>query len=230
MMQQRGLTLIELMVALAISSFIILGVSTVFATSKRVYQSQEGLSRIQENGRFVTAYLTDDLRLAGFPKGSGPTAIATASDGVASASDSISISYNSPFATIRDCRGIATTNPITNVYTIEVNAGTGISGLVCNGTELVEGVDNLQILYGLDTDNIPDGQADIYLNATNLAARWARVVSIRMGYLINSVQLTKKVPTKASEEFQVLNTKVKGFTDRRQRRPFATTILLRNNI
>lgn len=61
----RGLSLIELMVAIVIGSILILGVVQVFAASRAAYQLSEGMSRTQENARFAIDYLQHDLRMAG---------------------------------------------------------------------------------------------------------------------------------------------------------------------
>ena len=63
---QHGLTLIELMVAMAIFSILMLGVSNVFTANKRNYAIQEQLARLQENSRFAFSVMTQDLRNAGF--------------------------------------------------------------------------------------------------------------------------------------------------------------------
>ncbi len=61
----KGLTLIELMVALALSSFLLLGLVQVFSASRTAYQLSLGLGRVQENGRFAMDFLLRDLRMAG---------------------------------------------------------------------------------------------------------------------------------------------------------------------
>jgi type IV pilus assembly protein PilW len=61
-----GVSLIELMVALVIAGLITLGIIQIFVGSKVAYQVQEGLSRIQENGRFSLQYLEHNARLAGY--------------------------------------------------------------------------------------------------------------------------------------------------------------------
>jgi type IV pilus assembly protein PilW len=64
--RESGVSLIELMVALVIAALIILGITQIFFGSKVAYQVQEGLSRIQENGRFSMQYLERNTRLAGY--------------------------------------------------------------------------------------------------------------------------------------------------------------------
>jgi type IV pilus assembly protein PilW len=60
-----GLSLIELMIALAIGSLLILALVEVFAASRAAYMLATGLARTQENGRFAIDILQRDLRMAG---------------------------------------------------------------------------------------------------------------------------------------------------------------------
>ena len=62
----RGFSLVELMVALVIGLLVSLAAVQIFAANRISYQMQEGMSRIQENGRFAAQYLQRKLRLAGF--------------------------------------------------------------------------------------------------------------------------------------------------------------------
>ena len=63
---QRGLSLIEIMVALAIAAILLLGLSQIFVGSKNVYRLQEGMARVQENARFALQYLEENVRMAGY--------------------------------------------------------------------------------------------------------------------------------------------------------------------
>jgi type IV pilus assembly protein PilW len=63
--RQRGLTLVELMVALVMGLIILAGVLTVFIANKQTYRFQDALSRLQENGRFAINMLERDIRIAG---------------------------------------------------------------------------------------------------------------------------------------------------------------------
>ncbi|MDH5437028.1 MAG: PilW family protein, partial [Gammaproteobacteria bacterium] len=64
--KQHGLTLIEMMVALVLSLIIMGGVIQIFISNKATYRMNEAMSRVQENGRFATMFLTQDIRMAGF--------------------------------------------------------------------------------------------------------------------------------------------------------------------
>lgn len=63
---QRGMSLIELMVALTIGSLLLIGTVTVYVQSGQHYRVNESISRIQENARFALEMLEPDLRLSGF--------------------------------------------------------------------------------------------------------------------------------------------------------------------
>ena len=62
---EMGLSLIELMIALAIGSLLVLALVEVFAASRTAYQLSAGMARTQENGRFAIDILQRDLRMAG---------------------------------------------------------------------------------------------------------------------------------------------------------------------
>lgn len=60
--QQAGVTLIELMVAMVIGLILSGTVIQIFIGSNETYRFQESLSRIQENGRYAINVLASDLR------------------------------------------------------------------------------------------------------------------------------------------------------------------------
>lgn len=64
--RQAGLTLVELMVALLLSLILLYGVVTVFTANKETFRVQEGLSRVQETGRYAIQAIGRDLRRAGY--------------------------------------------------------------------------------------------------------------------------------------------------------------------
>jgi len=63
---QRGLSLIELMIAIAIGSFLTLGLTELFSNSRQTYRVQENLSRLQENARFAMQIISRDIRMADY--------------------------------------------------------------------------------------------------------------------------------------------------------------------
>ena len=61
-----GVSLIELLIALVIAGLLALGLVQIFGASRSTSQLQDGLSRVQENGRFVTQFMERQLRMVGF--------------------------------------------------------------------------------------------------------------------------------------------------------------------
>lgn len=62
----RGFSLIELMVALVITLILLAGIGQIFLSSKKSFNIQDALARMQENGRYATETLVQDLRRAGY--------------------------------------------------------------------------------------------------------------------------------------------------------------------
>lgn len=63
---QRGLTLIELMVALTLGLFLTLGLMLMMSDSSRTFKIQDDYARLQENAVSGLNYVSDSLRHAGF--------------------------------------------------------------------------------------------------------------------------------------------------------------------
>jgi type IV pilus assembly protein PilW len=66
MRQQRGVGLIELMVAMLIGLFLILGAVTVFNQSRNTYRASEGVARLQETARLAMDVIESDIRMANY--------------------------------------------------------------------------------------------------------------------------------------------------------------------
>jgi len=63
---QRGLSLVEVMLALTIGLVLVAGVTRVQITTSQIYQLQNAQSRLQENARFAIHLLTDSIQDAGY--------------------------------------------------------------------------------------------------------------------------------------------------------------------
>jgi type IV pilus assembly protein PilW len=63
---QQGLTLVELLVALAISLVIVIAASTFFLGSSRSRDTQDAASLLQDNARFATEVITRSIQQAGY--------------------------------------------------------------------------------------------------------------------------------------------------------------------
>lgn len=63
---QRGISLIELMVALAIGCFLILGITQIYIDNRRTYNFQQQQAGNQENHRFLVMLMESYLNKVGF--------------------------------------------------------------------------------------------------------------------------------------------------------------------
>ncbi|MBU1189480.1 MAG: PilW family protein [Gammaproteobacteria bacterium] len=61
-----GFSVIELMVALAITAFLLIGLVQIFSSVRASYDLQEGLGRLQENARFASTFMSQQLREVGY--------------------------------------------------------------------------------------------------------------------------------------------------------------------
>ncbi len=106
--------------------------------------------------------------------------------------------------------------------------GLGANGLPVAGhtQPLVGGVDDFQVLYGIDRDG--DGLANSYENATNVQpTEWLSIVSLRYAVLVSSETAVKS--TDDALPFALLDGPLRGpYTDGRMRQVVESTIDLRN--
>ena len=63
---QLGISLVELLVAMAIQFILLAGMVYVYGSSRTMFTVNQELSRVQENGRYASDTLLYDIRMAGF--------------------------------------------------------------------------------------------------------------------------------------------------------------------
>ena len=61
---QAGLTLVELMVALAIGSFLVIGAVQIYSQSRQAFVINESIARVQETAQFAMDTIEADMRMA----------------------------------------------------------------------------------------------------------------------------------------------------------------------
>ena len=246
-----GFTLVEVMVAITISMFLIGGLVQIYSSSKKSSLLQQSLASFQESQRFALDLLSRDLRMAGFFNQNKPTNIKpvpkflvgddNSKDGGGNTSDSITIKYEAD----TDCLGHNIEdgdvgykgspngdNMVINTYSIlnetlycEGNAGGGKRALI-------EGVVNMQVLYGEDLSPFKAGEArtaDHYIhieeadvNDTN----FERIKTVRIALLFKT---NTPIKTKAeSVSYKLLDAPDITVNDKYRREVVVTTIALRN--
>lgn len=249
--KQPGYTLIELMIAMLVGVFLISGAMQIFISTKQSNRMQENLSRLQENGRFAMEYLERDIRMTGYWGCQSPTVPdvdLAGTDGASGAADSVTLRggfERTPAGTCGTAMVTGTTvcpnptppaPPPANVY---VDSKSKITYSVVNGAlrrttncitnadaDIVEGIENMQILYGEDTDATPDGVANYYVPAGSVV-NMANVVSLRVSLLASTLDDNL---TSAPVDYLYNSSSTTTPTDRKIRKVFTSTIVLRNRL
>jgi len=147
--------------------------------------------------------------------------------------DSVSVRFDGGNA-MTDCFGNNVIDSYSAVNSFYVDSGKSLN---CSSTiiksptvsttssqPLVEGVEDMQILYGVDTN--ADKIADTYLNAAAVTAtQWPNVVTVRVSALYTTVN---RIPDTKTQSFTMLDNGTVTFTDGLRRQLFTATINLRN--
>lgn len=169
---QRGLSLIELMIAMTIGSFLILGITQIFITNQKSYLFQQSQVGNQENGRFTLAVLGQELSKAGyrsspslgtlFPSPStGDVAGCTFPTGasvVARSSTSLCLRYQASNRDNVTCQGTALTDVEKNNITAPYNQ---INPVIVERIEFVPATSSVVCITGTTTQQLVTGVADI---------------------------------------------------------------------
>lgn len=130
-------------------------------------------------------------------------------------------------------------NNVPSLYRLRLNASGGNAATTAE--ELVEGVEDMQITYGVDTSNPAtcsqtDGVVDAYVTASNVPATapcataaddWKKVLSVRVSLLM---QTENNIVSQPQSYFYNNPLVATTPADRRLRKVFTTTIAVRNRL
>jgi type IV pilus assembly protein PilW len=125
-------------------------------------------------------------------------------------------------------------DPVNDPYPSLFRTVISPGGLAEAPQELFEGVESMQVLFGVDTD--ADGAPNSYVRAgdapLNVAANWTNVVSVRLAIIVRTIdQVGREVDTSTyvlNDHDGVLRAQFNPVDDRRRRRVFTTTTMVRN--
>ncbi|NVJ66057.1 MAG: PilW family protein [Gammaproteobacteria bacterium] len=240
MKKQKGYTLIEYMVAIVIGLILLSGFSYVFLGMKQSFNTQSGLSEVQENGRFAMYFLTNELQNAGYVAVNNPSQVVdnviphlisgagnTSDSGDIKVSDEVEISYKDENGV--DCLGDAPAADgiINNRFFVE-DGQLKCEGINGNPQPLIGGVEALHFIYGVDTDSDTDGVPNKFVKASELALdEYSRISAIKVFLLLASTDNVSK--SDIDQEFTIARENgTFDASDRKIRKLFATTVSLPN--
>jgi type IV pilus assembly protein PilW len=128
------------------------------------------------------------------------------------------------------------TSPTTGQPALYVRQFERGANALADPEEMAEGIEAFKLLYGVDTDG--DGQVDKYQSAADLAAgatgtaldaKWAQVLSVRIGMLLRSPEVAGG--NKPAGGYTVLGTAITTTpNDGHLRQVYETTIAVRNRV
>lgn len=154
-LKNSGFTLLELLIAMAISSIVVAGIVTSFNMQVKTKVTQEVIVEAQQNLRAAMYVMTREIRMAGYdPGGTGNFGITNISD--SGASSTISFTGN-------DFDGDGNNEDIT--YSVYDETAIGLPCLgrqECKASKqpLAQGIQALGLAYAYDNDG--DGQLDTF--------------------------------------------------------------------
>ncbi len=195
----RGITLVELLIALVVFGLVSAGTYRLFVGQTRAYAVQDQVVEVQQNSRTTMEILLRDLRMAGYDS-DGPGSHIDITSPIVAGDQSITVSYeydNSTQHTVTYSRDAATSQ-LFRQLTTTTNDGVNPPVVSAGAREpLLDGVDSLNFSYGIDYDSFgnEDGMVDYWeTDSTKIGGR--RVVAVR-------VQLTAR-PEQVNPDVEVM--------------------------
>lgn len=203
----RGLSLIELLVALALSLFLIAGLVAMYVSTRRSYNIQQQSAALQGKERLTATFVGSVVQSAGFyaapqtytpytafPVNGTFATVAQVFYGTSASTggnyaDTLSIRFlTAPKDGVLNCLGYGNNGTTTQLYVNRFSLDTQNDELECilsgpglttQKQPLLSGVTSLHFLYGVDTNG--DGSADVYAPADAIgASQWNAVRSIEI--------------------------------------------------
>lgn len=202
--------MVELLVATTLGMLVMLIMTQLFSGMKLTYRAQEGLTRVQEDGRVAVHLMSEVVRKTGFraPVWNEPLTgysplTAGSVDGGTGGDDTLQLMYQDG----ADCLGtvnasidaetgepradykrvtFAVVNDVLQ-WTCEYGASPLALNAQINSQNIIDGVESFQILYGVDTDFPPDFSANSWTTADNITPE--STVCLQSDYLCEAGSL-----------------------------------------
>jgi type IV pilus assembly protein PilW len=168
---EKGITLIELLVALVICGFVIAGIYRVFVAQTRAYTVQDQVVEVQQNIRSAMEILLRDVRMAGYDSDSLTSKISIA-DPILPADHSVTVNYEYDDTHRYEVTYSLVNGSLTRQLTIHPDVGPATS----TTDVILENVDALNFEFGVDTNG--DGAVENWVSAADIGT--AKVVAVRI--------------------------------------------------
>ena len=187
-LNNKGLTLIELLVGLVICAMVVAGIYRLFIAQSRAYTVQDQVVEVQQNIRSAMEVMLRDLRMTGFDDDRTPM-VAVAQPSIVPGDNSITVRYelnNTPYEVRYWFAGGAVLN--------RQETRNGVS----TTETILENVEALNFTYGVDEnedgamdDRNGNGQLDDWVSSGTIGS--LKVVSVRVGLTARPTQTNPDV-------------------------------------
>ena len=175
----KGLTLIELLIALVICGAVIAGIYRLFVAQSKAYTVQDQVVEVQQSIRSAMEILLRDLRMAGFDDDRLTSKISIPNP-ILVGDHSVTVSYefdDTTQQTIAYSMEAATKRLLRQLTTTKAPPPDGDGSVTAGPQEaLLENVEALDFTYGVDTNN--DGALDSWVSAAGIGI--GKVVAVRV--------------------------------------------------
>ena len=238
-----GMTLLELVIMMALSAFLILGLIQIASAASSSTRLQRNQARIQEHARFAAHTLTGAIRQTGYspepwnevytPMGLAENSL----DNVSVSSDRLAVRSWSDLNCFNNLNPDldSSGNPLFYIkeFVFDLNSDNGLTQQCRYGPSLTEfttqvrrqgfiqGVEFFQVLYGQDSDL--DGSIDAWVKA----GQWSdpqQILGVRFGLLLSSEDAVTEA---VSKTYAVLDSTASKRADGKLRRVVVFTAAIK---
>ena len=183
--KQKGITLIELLIALVIFGIVTGGIYRLFVAQSKAYTVQDQVVEVQQGIRSVMEILLRDLRMTGFDDDSLNSKI-TISTPLYVGDHSITVSYEYDHTHRYTVNyQIDGNSKLIRTLTITPDAGP----VTATSESILDNVNALDFTYGVDTND--DGALDTWVPAGGIGI--AKVVAVRVNLTARPDQTNQDV-------------------------------------
>lgn len=179
--KQYGLSMIELLVALAVSSFLILGITQIYVDNKKNYLFQHGQMENNDSVRYITYVLDNELQKIGYRRRPDLTYESIfKSDGDFAINEIIKVDskyklrfrYQPHSGSDYACDSTVSTDAdvdkmyegaaiVSRIVTVEFDKNSGT--IKCNGQEVVSNVSEFKFLYAVAVNSANSNEGVKYV-------------------------------------------------------------------
>jgi prepilin-type N-terminal cleavage/methylation domain-containing protein len=167
----KGVTLIELLVGLVITGMVVAGFYRIFIAQSKAYAVQDQVAEVQQNVRNGMEILVRDLIMAGCDDENNLITVDNPLPAVADNAITVSYEYFNQTTQATELHTVAY-----NLVGTNLERQLSVNGIANPSEIILENVDRVAFTYGIDTDN--DGYVNSWVNAAGVGT--SMIIAVRV--------------------------------------------------